>query len=254
MVVAAVLGPFIWAWLEAPNFVAPKGLKHQEWLAAVRDRQLEFIQAGAATFVACGLLFTARNYRLAHRGQLTERLSKALEHLDSDETYIRIGGIHALLHLMEEAAELHQDVVQLLVAFIRDKTREPFDPYFKLRLESDSDVQAALDALGKRPRRPEYQRLNLSNLHLQGAVLAGAKLRYARLENTDLREAVLDFSDLRWAKLAGTKLEGAQPHSTKLQDTEGLLAAQLNAAHLNSSTELPPPFLHNESAQKVTTG
>jgi len=56
-----------------------------------------------------GLLYTARNYRLSRRGQVTDRFTTALERLGSSELYVRIGGVHALEHVMRDSAD-HHDV------------------------------------------------------------------------------------------------------------------------------------------------
>ena len=54
------------------------------------------ISVGGAIVVGAGLLYTARNYRLSRRGQVTDRFTIALERLGSSELYVRIGGVHAL--------------------------------------------------------------------------------------------------------------------------------------------------------------
>ena len=54
------------------------------------------ISVGGAVVVMIGLLYTARSYRLSHRGQITDRFTKALEQLNADQLYVRVGGIRAL--------------------------------------------------------------------------------------------------------------------------------------------------------------
>src|SRR5258708_38881214 len=48
------------------------------------------ISAGGAVVVVIGLLYTARTYSLSHRGQITDRVTKALEQLDADRLYVRV--------------------------------------------------------------------------------------------------------------------------------------------------------------------
>jgi len=79
------------------------------------------ISIGGATVVALGLLYTARNYRLSRRGQVTDRFTKALEQLGSTELYVRIGAVHALEHVMRDSASHQQDVAEVLLAFIRHR-------------------------------------------------------------------------------------------------------------------------------------
>lgn len=61
------------------------------------------ISVGGAIVVGTGLLYTARNYRLSRRGQVTDRFTIALERLGSSELYVRIGGVHALEHVMRDS-------------------------------------------------------------------------------------------------------------------------------------------------------
>jgi hypothetical protein len=46
---------------------------------------------GEGYFVAGGLIYTVRSYRLSHRGQMTDRFTKALERLGSERLYVHIG-------------------------------------------------------------------------------------------------------------------------------------------------------------------
>jgi hypothetical protein len=55
------------------------------------DARLLVVSVGGAVVVGLGLLYTARNYRLSRRGQVTDRFAQALERLGSEEIYVRIG-------------------------------------------------------------------------------------------------------------------------------------------------------------------
>jgi hypothetical protein len=81
------------------------------------------ISVGGAIVVGTGLLYTARNYRLSRRGQVTDRFTSALERLGSGELYVRLGGVHALEHVMRDSADHHDDVIEVLTAFIRDRAK-----------------------------------------------------------------------------------------------------------------------------------
>ncbi|WP_171064741.1 hypothetical protein [Actinomadura soli] len=50
------------------------------------------VSVGGAIVVAISLLYTARNYRLSHRGQVTDRFTKALERLSTEDIDARLGG------------------------------------------------------------------------------------------------------------------------------------------------------------------
>jgi hypothetical protein len=85
------------------------------------NARLLVISVGGAIVVLTGLLYTASGYRLSRRGQVTDRFTVALERLGSTELYVRIGGVHALEHVMRDSAEHHDDVIEVLTAFIRDR-------------------------------------------------------------------------------------------------------------------------------------
>ncbi|GIJ47009.1 hypothetical protein Val02_38950 [Virgisporangium aliadipatigenens] len=213
-------------WLN-PMLRGPSGanLTSGERMTATHNARLLLVSIGGALVVLTGLAFTAVNYRLAHRGQATERFTKALERLGSEELYIRIGGIHSLQRLLLDAASLHSDIVEVLVAFVRDRSPRssvdghpdnPIWPRRPMPAEPAADVQAALTVIAGRPRRPEAHpvQLNFSGLDLRGVNLAGAWLDRvnfsgSRLDQADLSGAAMAESSLRRARLTGARLEHA---------------------------------------------
>jgi hypothetical protein len=234
---AAGVGWLLWrgpAWVYR---AAWPQLTPAEQVTATGQFRIAVVQVAAAVGAVVALAYTARTYRLSHRGQLTERFSKALERLGSDEAYVRLGGVHALAHVLRESADHHRDVVEVLVAFVRQRTpraasrfgragqdadppRGPVPSEQALPDEPPADVQAALTALGRRPRsrrRQEPERvLNLQKLHLARANLEGADLTDARLGRADLTDARLGRADLTDADLIGANLAYATLHGANL--------------------------------------
>ncbi|SRR6266516_981207 len=98
------------------------GWMHATTLQDRYNARVLVISVGGAIVVGPGLLYTARNYRLSRRGQVTDRFTIALERLGSSELYVRVGGAHALEHVMRDSAEHHDDVIEVLTAFTRDRT------------------------------------------------------------------------------------------------------------------------------------
>jgi Pentapeptide repeats (8 copies) len=162
-----------------------------------------------------------------------------LERLGSDELYVRIGGVHALEHVMRDSADHHDDVIEVLIAFIRDRVplrgREPdcqawmhpvTGSVTDLPRAPTPDIQAALTALAHRPHRPERQRIGLHVLHLTRADLTEANLNGALLDGIDLTSARLRGADLTHAELAGADLT----HATLID--ANLIGADLSYANL----------------------
>src|SRR5215470_2877364 len=210
------------------------GWMHATTAQAAYNARVLVISVGGAIVVGTGLLYTARNYRLSRRGQVTDRFTVALERLGSAELYVRIGGIHALEHVMRDSSYHHDDVIEVLTQFIRGRApdlerirgrgRHLGPP--ELPREPAPDVQAALTALAHRPLRPERQRIDLHDLHLTSAKLDGANLAGAFLGRADLTGATL----VR-ANLTGTTLFGAALVGASLTDAD-LTGAYLDGAKL----------------------
>ncbi|MCX5263587.1 pentapeptide repeat-containing protein [Streptomyces sp. NBC_00199] len=173
--------------------------------------RLAVVQTLAALGALCALIYTARTYRLSRRGQVTDRFNKALERIDSDEIYVRIGGILALGEVMDDYPERSLNAFQVLSTFLYSRTSvsQPADVASFPR-EPESDTQLALKVLttGTR-RRASNQSISLKDLHLVGVDLRGADLRNARLQRSNLRGADLEDADLRGATLHRTDFRGS---------------------------------------------
>jgi len=211
------------------------------------------ISVGGAIVVGTGLLYTARNYRLSRRGQVTDRFTVALERLGSSELYVRIGGVHALEHVMRDSADHHDDVIEVLIKFIRDRAprrrwgrEQVWVLAPELPVEPTPDIQAALTALAHRPHRLERQPrpIDLTRLHLAGADLRGADLSYADLRGADLTRAQFDDADLTYARFDGAEAwEGGDPtrpdlYRARLTDA-GFYGARLTGAVWPPDAKVP---------------
>jgi hypothetical protein len=202
------------------------GWMHATTAQAAYNARVLVISVGGAIVVGTGLLYTARNYRLSRRGQVTDRFTVALERLGSTELYVRIGGVHALEHVMRDSAGHHDDVIEVLTAFIRDgvprRGRQVWHPVTgsapdpDLPPEPALDIQAALTTLAHRPHRPERQTINLTGKHLAGALLAHANLTGAGLTGADLTRARLYLADLTYAEINDADLTHANLYLANL--------------------------------------
>ncbi|MFF7232466.1 pentapeptide repeat-containing protein [Streptomyces sioyaensis] len=214
----------------------------------------------AALGAGIALLYTARTYRLTHRGQITDRFTKALERLGSPEIYVRIGGILALEQIVQDAPEqAATDAARVLGHFIRHRapraapwpdTNTPGTGPGPgpLPEEPAADVQAALTALTQTQSRTHVdprEPLNLHGLHLAGANLnqadltqanlSGATLTGANLYEATLTGASLDEAMLLNASLYAATLTGADLYTATLTGAD-LRAATLTGADLRAAT------------------
>jgi type VI protein secretion system component VasK len=112
--------------------------KYPQWqVAAVRDRKdridlesksrqtLAQIVGGAVLLV--GLYFTAQTLRTTQEGQITDRFTKAIDHLGKDKLAVRLGAIYALERIARDSEYDHWAVMEILTAFVRE---QPYRSWF----------------------------------------------------------------------------------------------------------------------------
>jgi uncharacterized protein YjbI with pentapeptide repeats len=221
------------------------GPLHETALDNARGRLLT---AAAGLFVLGALVFTALTYNLSRVGQVTDRYTKAVEQLGSDKLDVRIGGIYALERVARDSARDHLVVMEVLTAFIREHSREPWplpgpdEEDADLVESTRPDVQAAVTVVGRRDARRDTRHLDLGGaryINLAGARLPRADLRGADLARADLKGADLTAAELVGANLQGASLWGAYLHGARLQAAHlqraGLRGARLDGAHLNAA-------------------
>jgi Pentapeptide repeats (8 copies) len=139
---------------------------------------------------------------ITYAGQL-ENSSRILDS-DTSSMTMRKLAVGALWGILNVSAELHNDVVAILADFVRGNAIKTIQ-----KERPDSDVQAALTALARRPVRSEDAPLDLSATNLSGAVLCGANLRSAALRDSNLSGALLYGADLSNANLQSADLSRA---------------------------------------------
>lgn len=207
------------AWLDASSL---RGLTPEQRATEIDSMRGYLIQAGAGVLAFGALVYTALNFRLSREGHVTDRYTKAIEQLGSPGLDIRIGAIYALERIMIDSARDHPTIVEVLAAYIREHSRTASvdgdggqqasdgDAQAAPKPRPDTDVQAALTVLSRRPgRRQERGTLDLTAASLRGALLAGANLRSATLADADLTGIYLTGADLSDGGLSHANLEGA---------------------------------------------
>ena len=225
-------------WLAHHDVGSVKGALHETAVDNARGRLLTL---GAGLFAAGALVFTARNFTVSRRtlevteqGQVTERYTKAIEQLGSDKLDVRIGGIYALERVARDSARDHPTVMEVLTAFIRVHSHEPWPPpdhpaSQEQERSTRPDVQAAVTVVGRRdPKQRDIWPIDFTGADLSGATLfaadltganlTGANLTEADLTRTDLTEADLTRTDLSGANLTGANLTGANLTDANLTD------------------------------------
>ena len=214
---------------------------------AARGRLLTF---GAGLFALGALVYTARNFTLSREGQVTDRYTKAIEQLGSEELDVRIGGIYALERVARDSARDHPTVMEVLAAFVREHSREQWPPPADEpgadapERTTRPDVQAAITVIGRRNPRHDRQPVNLVGANLTDAVLTGAELSGADLTGAILPGANLSRAILPGAEISGAILTGAEISYADLSGTISfhpdltdahLIGANLTRAYLTGA-------------------
>jgi hypothetical protein len=237
------------------------GLRGIDKANALNDTRQTLLAAVGGIVVLAGAAYTSRTYYLGRRGQLTDRYAKAIGLLASDQITERLGGVYALEHLMIESDREHETVIEVLAAFIRERANWPG---FQGRVSADhehhhkdgsekprpeTDVQAALTVIGRRPKRAECNAVDLSFADLCGATLDGnlegvyfwgAQLKSAVLIGGHLKRAVfcwaqMQDADISWGQLQHANFSYAQMRGVTLLNAR-LRGADFTKADLKDST------------------
>jgi len=250
----AATAVFATVWWKIPPLLYGYVVDANAQVKAITDTRTALL----AGLVGLGALLTfslnRKVHRLAEQGHITDRYGKAVEQLGSKRREMRVGGAYALRRIMEDSKRDHGAIVDLLATFLCERAPAPpagshaHTPSRGSKVRPDSDVQAALNVLAHRPRRPCAER---DRIRLADTDLCGALLRDARLQNVDLRgawlhDAKLERADLTQASLRGAKLAGAD-----LEDTD-LTKADLPDADLRGARNIKVQQLTRALVYKST--
>jgi hypothetical protein len=220
LVVAIVWVLFVPAsdWLAYHDVGSATGSLHEMALISARDRFLTLV---AVLFAGGAVVFTALSLTRSHQAQATERYIRAVEQLGSDKLDVRIGGIYALERVARDSARDHPTVMDVLCAFIREHSHEPWPPpdHPASREPEPStrpDVQAAVTVIGRRDAERDIGRIDLTGARLTRASLACANLTNTVLISADLTSANLIGANLTRANLMPLTLPGTDPTPSTL--------------------------------------
>jgi uncharacterized protein YjbI with pentapeptide repeats len=209
--------------------------------------------------VLTGLIFawqqlgqTSDNLRVSEEGQITDRFSRAVDQLGSDQFTIRLGGIYALERIARDSPRDYGPVMEVLTAFARQESPVGENAAATPAAgapEVPPEVEAVLKVIGRRTEAQVAAELEEGNgcLDLSGINAVGVDLHDANLENTcwnrsDLRGSLLTGADLTGATFDGTILQQANLDGADAQGSiftsANLYGANLSDANLSSANLL----------------
>jgi uncharacterized protein YjbI with pentapeptide repeats len=280
LVIAGASAAFVLVWWRVPALLYA-GVKTEDTrVKAIVDTRTALL-AGLVGIGALGTFWlnsrvyriTVRTFQVTERGHVTDRYSKAIEHLGEDSLDVRLGGIYALEQIARDSAQPREDqttIVEVLSAFVRVHS----DPVYQFKaakprpkgpsteaqlavvaadyvvrsIKPPVDVQAAVTVLGRLRVLEMVSRADLTGAtlrhitlytNLAGVALSGADLTAADLRGSDLTGANLQGATLTGAKLHGADLTGANLVEADLTEAEldgaNLTEARLTAARLTKA-------------------
>ncbi|MBE9101831.1 pentapeptide repeat-containing protein [Vacuolonema iberomarrocanum] len=260
-VVVAIVALALW---RIPNWDSPNSVtdprEKAELANANRDMALRVLQTlGGLGFIATAFL-AWRNLQLTEDQQVSNRFGQAVKMLADEELEVRLGGIYLLERIAKDSREDHPVVMEVLTAFIREKTTAPLTQAASFTLVSllpdnmpistpepepvepascPQDIQSALTVIGRREAKYDVRSLDLNGANLYGAKLHRANLQEAILNRVNLREAVLIDANLQRAWLYRANLQEAGLHRANLHEAElnlaNLYRARLGEANLREA-------------------
>jgi uncharacterized protein YjbI with pentapeptide repeats len=210
-------------------------------------------QIVAGMLLAFGAWVSWRQFVNSREGQITDRFTKAISQLGSEQLEIRLGGIYALERIARDSLADHWNVMEVLTTYVRENSPWPpkdgaaiafseYQPASEQNLEAGqaddgqdetpqhrpkADIQAIMTVIGRRSAsQRRYEREQGYELDLRGVDLRGADLNEAHLEHARLWKVNLEHADL-----VGTNLEHADLHEANMWHAR-LWKARLERASL----------------------
>ncbi len=257
---------FVPAWVVTADEV-PDAAERESLQNDVRTTGLQLL---AGLVLATGAVFTARTYLLGREGQITERFSKAVEHLGHDDVNVNLGGIFALERIARDSPRDEVAVIEVLSAYVR--VHAPWPSEHALPGGKRAEIAGAMDVLGRRPialerdwqgrfrldwvdlregtysghftdfrlenahfessmfRLASFDRAYLVECHFENALLRSVSFREASLVDLELRGATLEGVDLQGATIVGGTLRGVTLRDVHLE------GANLSTADLRETS------------------
>jgi uncharacterized protein YjbI with pentapeptide repeats len=224
-------------------------LEPAELLQAKNNIRTTTIQAFGGLALLIGAFFTGRQLWLTREGQVTERFSKAIDQLGSDEPNVRLGAIHALVRISRNSRADRSAVVEILTEYIRSRSPWPPPKPRKLNILSSvrpasrsrsdngretfpTDVQVVMALLARRRvAMAANQAVTLSGVSLRGVNLPKAYLQRVDFRGSDLRQTNLSRADLWRSNFEDASLQEATLERANFQRSD-LNRANLEGARL----------------------
>jgi len=264
LLISAVIILAVTLWLVPKRQISRlPGLTETERFDRENEARKTIAQVIGGLFLVAGFYSSIQTLSTAREGQITDRYTKSIEQLGSENTEIKLGGIYALERIAKDSERDLATITEVLSAYARRHTSVNDASFRSILSESPTEILAIAsvirelspaDARSSRWRWrtqavpvdlhwTQLKEVDLRNTDLRGAKLYGSHLWGAHLEGAHLEDAWLDGADLTAAHLGGAHMERAHLQRAHvggfLEDAhlEGadLTFANLDGAHLKGA-------------------
>lgn len=207
---------------ENPEAVQDIIIAEKARLDAETAARLALIQ-GIGLIIITGY-FSWLNYRSNQKKQSNEDYYKALEHLKDENCFVCIDGINALEQYIKIEKQHTQKVINILAAYIRDRSPRPLTPENQNLSRISTDIQEAMKVIAFSDRTyegSETHHIDLTRTDLRGLILPPkANLKGINFEQTYLQFAELPEADFRGARFRFTKFKETSAELANFEDTD----------------------------------
>ncbi|MBD2184005.1 pentapeptide repeat-containing protein [Planktothrix sp. FACHB-1355] len=203
---------------------------------------IQFIGGAAVLFTFYftqkNLKITQKNLKIAEKNlqatqdkQITERFTKAIEQLGSQELSMCLGGIYALERIAEESERDSWPIMEVLAAYVCSKAK------YRNKGNNIPAIQAILDIFNrynKRYRKYEGKYLNLKKVNLSKDLFDGVDFYGLNLSNADFTDANLSKRQFIRTNFMFTNFTKADLSKTKFEEVN-FTNANLSGANLEKA-------------------
>lgn len=219
------------------------------WKSLEIQTQIEifktFIMTSGTLATVIGGIFIYRNFKINQKQLITDRFSKAVEQLGTENNrMVVLGGIYALSKIAQDSSDYHWIVMKVIASFIRSKVLEFAPPNTTTSEKSESyprvypDVQEAITVIANRNYKQDARD---EVLDLSGSLFVRANLLNANFRKINLKGVNFGHTDLKGVDFSGANLEQAVFYASDLRYAI-LKDAKFSEAKYCSQTKFPPNF------------
>ncbi len=162
------------------------------------------LQLITGLFLLLALINTYNTFILSSEGHITDRFSKAVEHLGSENIAVRLGGLYALERISKDSEKDYWTIVEIISAFVREQTQDETAVINKDNNLEESNKPPQSESLNTKLSNQSDNRISLRNTSKSFTDVQAALIILGRLPR--IKGEIQDRIDLTGANLVNNKI------------------------------------------------